>query len=129
MALRKWQSPYMRALRLLYTDTCEIYRVCDIHKKDGTTYVDYPEDPLASITCKYSVTGLDSSGNMTEARNPRVEEPKLFCDPGLDIRKGDRLHIMSTAADGSVIDFIGYAGKPGQYKTHKEIRVYDEGEA
>lgn len=81
---------------------------------------------LQLIPCALSQNNRNSTNTtQTESRNNILSNPKIFCNPNLDIRAGDRIEILFQGR------YLGQyvSSMPYLYPTHQEIPLLLEGEA
>lgn len=116
----------------LYTDKFSSYRHKSVaNAEDGTTGIDANMTTvLSNVNCRISRNSPDSSTAQTNDRNVESLGLKIFCSPGLDIKKGDKL-VLSRTKDGiTVLDtYTGIANEPQRYETHTEVLITEQGEA
>lgn len=118
-------------LSKLYTDTMNITRLQEITGEDGTSRMVVPDEPLyVGIKCRISFSSADNPDGATDSNNPQHLQIKVFCDPGVDVKKGDALLVNRLNDDGSILaSYKGTANLPQSYVTHKEISLVNAGDA
>lgn len=118
-------------LAFTYTDTMSIYRHQNITNTDGTSGIIIPEKPLYSqIKCRLSFESRDYPETDLEDSNPIKLQLKVFCEPSIDIQKGDKLIINKLDDYGNIMmTYEGIANLPFVYTTHKEIEIIQTGDA
>lgn len=109
-----------------YFHSMSVSRFVDTVDEYGQTKQEYAEIPsLQLIRCGYSQSKRNSNTTRTESVNQIVYQPKVFCDPTLDVRAGDRITInYNTRVIGEFT-----AGEPYIYDSHQEIPITKVGEA
>lgn len=118
-----------------YFHVMNISRIGDKEETDGSTVQDYVKVPLLQLLpCGYSQSKRNvMNAEQTDSVNKIVLVPKIFCDPALDVRVGDRLevHFKIKTAAGFTLKKIGdfQASEPLLYDSHQEIPLLGEGEA
>ena len=109
-----------------YFHTLSIKRMGEIVDDYGGTTQAYADVPtLQDIVCGYSQSSRSKNTTQTETRNVISYNPKLFCDPSLDIKTGDRVTIKY----GIRIIGVFTTGKPYYYDSHQEVPLTEVGEA
>ena len=125
-------TQFSKVLEKTYTDKLNIARFMEVTNTDGTTGSKLSEQPVyTDIPCKISFASSDRSDGATEEKNPENLQLKIFCNPDVDIRKGDTLTAIRLAEDGvtELKQYTGVANLPAQYLTHKETLMVQVGEA
>lgn len=112
-------------LGLLYKDTFSCSYKPKIKNDDGTTgYSDVDFFTVVNGCCKISSVKEDTSKTDDVAYNLVDKEVKVFCNPSLDVKKGNTIIAARLDDNGNVIqEFVGIANKPNKYATHQEIIV------
>ena len=114
----------------LYDDRMDIYRTVKENNDDNTTDISYEPTPLyTDIKCRLSFSSDDTGSDSEVDRNPVKFNPKLFCEPQVDLKAGDYVVVRRYADNGSVIKtYQGQVALPSWYSTHQEAFVQiDEG--
>lgn len=83
----------------------------------GTKQAYVPIPALQFITCGYSQSSRTMNAIQTVTTNNITYNPKIFCDPTLDIKAGDRI----TVNYGSKVIGKFQAGEPYVYDSHQEV--------
>lgn len=80
---------------------------------------------LISIPCAFSQSSRNVNTSQTESTNEININPKIFCNPDLDIRVGDRIQVYWKTR------YLGTfnASNPYIYNSHQEIPISRVGEA
>ena len=85
-----------------------------------------PVENLQLIPCGFSQRSRSrKNAEQTESVNVIEHTEKIFCDPTIEIRAGDRITIFLKTRD--LGEFT--ASEPFIYDTHQEIPVYKKDEA
>lgn len=94
---------------------------------DGDSTLTYAPVPLLQlITCAFSQSNRNTANaSQTTAANTITYNPKIFCDPSLDIRAGDRI----TVNYGTRVIGTFQASEPYIYDSHQEIPLMKVGAA
>ena len=110
----------------LYKHVMSISRYQSTKDEWGKTKQIYvPIPSLQLVKCKYSQLGRGSNTTRTDSTNNIKYMPKIYCNPNLDIRAGDRITInYGTKVLGQFT-----AGDPYIYNGHQEVPVTKVGEA
>jgi len=109
-----------------YFHTLSINRLGDTEDEFGGTNQAYADvSTLQDIVCGYSQSSRSKNTTQTETRNVISYNPKLFCDPSLDIKTGDRVTIKYEERTIGVFT----TGKPYYYNSHQEVPLTELGEA
>ena len=109
-----------------YFHKLSISRMVETTDQWGGTSQKYgPVTSLQDIICGYSQGSRNKNTTQTETRNVISYNPKLFCDPSLDIKVGDRVTInYGTRVIGTYT-----TGKAYYYNSHQEVPLTEDGEA
>jgi len=109
-----------------YFHKLSISRMVETTDQWGGTSQKYgPVTSLQDIICGYSQGSRNKNTTQTETRNVISYNPKLFCDPSLDIKVGDRVTInYNTMVIGEFT-----ASEPYLYNSHQEVSLIRLGEA
>lgn len=115
------------AIESTYFHTMSVSRLTRKKNTHGATVQEYTAIPILQLVpCAFSVS-KSSSINTTRSNtnNTIVYEPKIFCNPNLDIKAGDRIEVLfNTRNLGSFT-----AGVPYIYSSHQEVPLKKKGEA
>lgn len=115
---------------ILYNDKMDIYRTSKETNEDTTIDISYNPTPLyTDVACRISFESDDTGTDSEVDRTPIRFNPKLFCEPKVDLQAGDFVVVRRYADDGSVIKtYQGQVSLPSWYSTHQEafMRI-DEG--
>jgi hypothetical protein len=124
-------SPARAIISKLYSDKMSITRLQEVVGADGTTNVIESDEPLyKDIACRISFSSVDNPDGITDSNNPQHLQIKVFCDPNIDVKKGDTLVVERFNEDGSSLaSYKGTANLPLSYVTHKEILLVNAGDA
>lgn len=107
-------------LAATYFDTCVIERMNDIENtENGITEQVYFPIHDGKLPCAFS---QGSMGNLPvienkEAFNISYEEQKLFLEPNIKVKKGDRITITQGTGQKHVL----FSKKPFYYQSHIEV--------
>lgn len=110
-----------------YFHTMSISRNQDLVDESGITTQKFaPVDGLQSIACAFSRSNRSQMNTtQTESVNSIVNNPKIFCNPELDIQAGDRITIMYKGRNLGTFS----ASYPYPYDSHQEVVLLKESEA
>lgn len=124
-------SSFGKLLTLTYTDKLSINRYTEIENADGTIGMGLPETPLYSdVQCRISFKNSDNPESNKDDTNPIYMQVKIFCNPNVDIKKGDILVAERVGDDGSILaTYTGTANLPFRYVTHQEVLFAEVGDA
>jgi hypothetical protein len=124
-------SSFGKLLAPTYTDKLSINRYTEIENADGTIGIGLPETPLYSdVRCRISFGQTDSPESQKDDTNPIYMQVKIFCNPNVDIKKGDILVAERVGDDGSILaTYTGTANLPFRYVTHQEVLFAEVGDA
>lgn len=115
---------------MLYDDRMDIYRTTSSMNDDDSTDISYEPKPLyTDVRCRISLSSSDSAGDEEVDRNPVHYQPKIFCEPGVDLLAGDYIVLRRYTDAGAVrITYKGTVAQPSVYSTHQEAFLgIDEG--
>lgn len=110
-----------------YFHNMSISRLQDTIDEWGGTIQKYEPIPIMQlIPCAFSQSSRNSqNATQTDSVNVIKYNPKIFCDPNLDIIAGDRIEVrFNTRLLGSFT-----ASEPYIYNSHQEIPLLKLGEA
>lgn len=118
-------------LSTLYTDKLSVFRYIEKENEDGTVSSELSLQPvLADKPCRISFTSTDNPETTKEDSNPVYLQIKVFCEAGLDIKKGDTVEAHRLDDNGNILkSYKGTANLPLQYVTHKEFLLVETGDA
>lgn len=124
-------SKFGRLLEKTYTDRLSINRHTEITNADGTSGIGLPTTPKYSdIPCRISFNQTDNPESNKDDTNPIFLRVKLFCNPYVDIVKGDILIADRIDDDGNIMEtYKGTANLPLKYTTHQEVLFAKVGDA
>lgn len=124
-------SGFGHILKIMYTDKMSISRCVETENADGTTDVSTNEKPVyIDIPCRISFSATDNPESNKEDTNPKYLQIKVFCNPEVDVIKGDKLVVSKLDDNGNVITtYTGTANLPQQFITHKEVLLVEVGDA
>jgi len=109
-----------------YFHTLSVNRLGNTVDEWGGTVQGYADvETLQDISCGYSQGSRSKNTTQTETRNVISYNPKLFCDPSLDIKTGDRITIKYS--ERTIGTFT--SGKAYYYDSHQEVPLTELGEA
>lgn len=109
-----------------YFHTMDVSRLTDTEDDFGRTNQKYmPVLELQNINCGYSQSSRNMNTTRTESNNIIEFNPKVFCNPTLDIKTGDRISIKYHTRDMG--EFT--AGSPYIYDSHQEIPLMKKSDA
>ena len=109
-----------------YFHTLSVNRMGETTDQWGGTKQAYaPITSLQDIICGYSQGSRNKNTTQTETRNVISYNPKVFCDPSLDIKTGDRVTVNY---EERVIG-VFTTGKAYYYNSHQEVPLTELGEA
>lgn len=110
---------------MLYNDRMDIYRTSKDVSADSTTSITYEPEPLyTDIKCRLSFSSDDTASDSEVDRNPIRFDPKLFCNPDVDLCAGDYVVVRRRADDGStMMTYEGRVALSSKYPTHQETSV------
>ena len=115
---------YTKYFSNMYFDKFSIKRYVEIKNDDGTTDVsEEPEVILSDIPCRLSVIKEDEHNLKSDDVNVRDIKFKLFCNPDVEVKKGDMLEIKVIKNNITVQIVSGIAGQPAMYDISQEIRI------
>lgn len=124
-------ASFGKLLTSTYTDRLSINRYTEIENVDGTIGMGLPETPVYSdVQCRISFKNSDNPESNKDDSNPIYMQIKIFCNPEVDIKKGDILVAEKIGDDGSVLaTYKGIANLPFKYVTHQEVLFTEVGDA
>lgn len=124
-------SGFKSIISSTYTDIMDIYRHVEVMNTDGTSGIQISQMPLyTGIKCRISFENRDASNTISEDTNPINLQIKIFCEPSVDIKKGDKLIVYRNDDNGNIMSsYEGIANLPFVYTTHKEIEITEIGDA
>lgn len=107
----------------LYTDEMTVHRHSKKTNVDGTTGLKVDTTPVMSaIPCRFSLKADDDALVTSGDNNSIMQELKIFCAPGTDVRKGDIITVVRKNESGVVLaTFSGDANSLMPYLSHSEI--------
>lgn len=109
-----------------YFHTMDVSRLSDTEDEFGRTKQGYVlVDTLQNINCGYSQSSRGMNTIRTESVNIIEYNPKIFCNPTLDIKTGDRISVKYHTRDMG--EFT--AGEPYIYDSHQEIPLMKKSDA
>lgn len=110
-----------------YFHTMSISRIQDIKNEWGGTVQKYVPIPIMQlIPCAFSQSSRNGiNTNIDNERNVIIYNPKIFCNPSLDIRAGDRIEVRFGARLLGEFE----ASEPYIYDSHQEVPLSKVGEA
>lgn len=109
-----------------YFHSMSISRFQDTVNEYGITEQKYVPIPLLQLVpCGYSQSKREYNSTQTDNRNIIKYNPKIFCNPSLDIRAGDRIIINYN--DRVIGEFT--TSEPYIYDSHQEVPLLKVGEA
>jgi hypothetical protein len=115
---------------MLYDDRMDIYRTSRVELDDKAIDISYEPEPLyKDVKCRLSFSSDDTGSDTEVDRTPVRFNPKLFCEPSVDIQAGDYVVVYRYSDSGSIMmSYEGQVARPSRYSTHQEafIRI-DEG--
>ena len=113
-------------IEITYFHTMNVSRFIDTKNEWGITEQDYkPIETLQSLPCGYSQSKREYNSTQSDNRNIIKYNPKVFCNPSLDIRAGDRITINYN--NKIIGEFT--ASEPYIYDSHQEVPLLKVGEA
>ena len=119
------------AERLLYRDLFDLWTAVETATEDGLCRTDYEEHPgrerSPCLIC--SADGLFnlSTKNRTLAANrPGYEQFRIFCDPEIGAKIGDRVSGVKCAGKPYQHRYEGVVQKAAYYDTHTELLITNE---
>jgi len=109
-----------------YFHTLSVNRMVETTDQWGGTSQKYgPVTSLQDKSCGYSQGSRSKNTIQTETRNVITYNPKLFCDPSLDIMTGDRITIKY--GERTIGTYT--TSKAYYYNSHQEVPLTEDGEA
>lgn len=119
-------SKYSKYLTNMYNDKLYIKRYIEIENEDGSTDVVLDTDSnLNDIACRVSVIREDEHDSKSIDINKENIKYKIFCDPSVEIQKGDVIDIHIIKNDIVVDKLEGIAGKPIKYDISLEFMLLE----
>ena len=114
-------------IKSTYFHSMTVLRIQDIENEWGSTKQEYtPVESLMLIPCAFSQSSRNSKNTKrTESENVIKYNPKIFCDPELNILAGDRIEIVFNTR--KIGEFT--TSEPYFYSTHQEITLELLGDA
>lgn len=118
-------------LQQLYSDEMDITSTEKV--KNGNTVANvYPQEPQqVGIPCRISFPGYDTISKKTDPYDPISLKPKIFCNPDVEIKAGDRISIRRKYPDGTIYasfdGLVSISGYPKRYSSHLEFEIDMEG--
>lgn len=123
------------ALGILYMDRLDVRRHEPVVSGDMSTSMRLIEEPvLKGVPCRISyrghyMRGIDSPGPGGEDFIAEILQPKVFCPPDTDVRKGDIVTVYRRSGGKTMDTLSGPAGRCAVYPTHREFLIDVRGEA
>lgn len=122
-------------LEVLHKDRMFITRPEKIKDPDGSSRVIIPDTPKYSdVPCRISFgtySDADNPNSQTDVNNPIFQQITIFCDPAVDVKKGDKLLLQKMDDDGNIVEtYEGMTGnRPNTYNLNKMILFTQTGDA
>lgn len=116
--------------KYMYKDRFEVYRLTQKKNDDFTVNNQVLEPLYTNEPCKVSLNYQDLPEEDSLLVNPTNQHISIFCDPKLDIRKGDKIIAYIMDDRGNVLDtFTDFAGRPEKHTSHQQFALVNRGYA
>ena len=123
------------AMGILYMDRMDVFRYEPVVAEDKSTSMRLADEPvIRSAPCRLSyrghyMRGIDSPASRNDEFLAVILQPKVFCPPDTDVRKGDAVTVCRRSGGRTRDVLKGTAGRCAVYPTHREFLIDVQGEA